>query len=215
MRPMLDELELPQVQVIDTGEHRDWVEHQPPGMAGSIFEDLGRDPTDFLLHGVAVGPESLGFVERLDGLFRAGQPVSFVADITTATQIDQVVIEDLAIREVAGKPERYEYALTLHEFVPPPVVESEELPPPEPEPPENPDELIDKAIGRLEVEVTVEGQPGFDFSRVLVTAEGTRDDGTPFSQVLTNRTGNRWIADEMPAGEYTIHAVVLEGGTEV
>ncbi len=213
MRPMLGELELPQVQVIDTSEKRAWVEHQPPGMEGSWFQNMGRNPTDFLLHGIATGTDAFAFVEKLDRLFRAGEPVEYVADIATATQIDQVVIDSLAIRELAGKPEHYEYALSLREFHALPAPDTE--PPPEPEVPDLPVEPIIKTEGALEVEVTMTGQPDFDYSRVLVTAEGIRADGTPFSQLLTERVENRWFARDLPAGDYTVTAIVMEPEGEV
>ena len=108
MQPMLDDLELPQVQLIDTDEQRALVEHKPPGMAGSLFQDLGRHSTCFHLWGVATGATALEFIEDLDQLFRAGDPVPFVTDIATATEIDEVVLRDLGIRELAGKPDRYE-----------------------------------------------------------------------------------------------------------
>ena len=47
MQPMLDDLELSQVQQLDTDEQRALVEHKPPGMAGSLFQDMGRRSTCF------------------------------------------------------------------------------------------------------------------------------------------------------------------------
>jgi outer membrane protein OmpA-like peptidoglycan-associated protein len=199
---MLDTLELPQVQQIETEEQRAVVEHKPPGMAGSLFQDLGRRSTCFCLGGVATGPEALEFIENLDGLFRAGKPVPFVADITTATQIEQVLIKDLGVRELAGKPDKYEYAVNLCEHIPPPEPPEE---PPEPVPPKP---SLDK--GTLEVTVIVEGQPGFDFSTVTVSVEGTQEDNTTLNRNLSNRSQNRWTEENMPAGSYTVRAVVTE-----
>ena len=45
MRPMLDDLELPQVQQVVTYERRALAEHKQPGMAGSLFQNMGRRPT--------------------------------------------------------------------------------------------------------------------------------------------------------------------------
>ena len=44
----------------------------------------------------------------------------FTADITTSTDIKQVVIDDLRVTEVAGRPQQYRYVLRLIEFIPPP-----------------------------------------------------------------------------------------------
>ena len=125
MRPMLDDLELPQVQEIATIERRVLAEHKPPGMAGSLLQNLGRRPTRLALWGVASGPDALSFIEKLDGKFRAAQPVPFTADIVADAEIEQVIIDDLRMQELAGKPDRYAYVLTLREFIEP--VEPEDL----------------------------------------------------------------------------------------
>jgi len=122
---MLDDLELPQVQEIATLERRVLAEHKPPGMAGSLLQNLGRRPTRLTLWGVASGPDALSFVEKLDGKFRAAKPVPFTADIVADAEIEQVMIDDLRMQELAGKPERFAYVLTLREFIEP--IEPEDL----------------------------------------------------------------------------------------
>lgn len=119
MRPMLDDLELPQVQEITTLERRALAEHKPPSMSGSLLQNLGRRPTRLTLWGVATGPEALNFVEQLDDKFRANVSVSFTADIVTEAEIEKMVIDDLHVQELAGKPERYAYVLTLREYIEP------------------------------------------------------------------------------------------------
>ena len=115
MRPMIDDLELPQVQELETDDRRRLAEHRAPGRDGSLLQDLGRRSTRILVYGVATGPESLGFVGKLDDKFRAGNPVPFAADIVADADIDTVIIDDLRFEELAGKPERYAYLLTLRE----------------------------------------------------------------------------------------------------
>ena len=119
MRPMLDDLELPNVQEIATHDRRVLAEHKPPGMAGSLLQNMGRRPARLVLWGVATGPESLEFVEELDGKFREGDPVPFIADIVAEAEIDEVVIDDLQWEELAGKPERFAYVLILREYIEP------------------------------------------------------------------------------------------------
>ncbi len=119
MRPMLDDLELPQVQEIATHNRRVLAEHKPPGMAGSLLQNMGRRPAHLVLWGVAVGSDVLDFVEQLDGKFRAGEPVSFIADIVAEAEIEEMVIDDLQWQELAGKPERFSYVLTLREYIEP------------------------------------------------------------------------------------------------
>lgn len=124
MRPMLDDIELPQVQEIAALERRVLVEHKPPGMAGSLLQNVGRRPTRLTLWGVATGPEALEFIQKLDDKFRAATPVPFIADIVKDAEIEQMLIEDLKLQDLAGKPERFAYVLTLREFIEP--VEPEE-----------------------------------------------------------------------------------------
>ncbi|MGZ5483344.1 MAG: hypothetical protein ACXWID_15335 [Pyrinomonadaceae bacterium] len=127
MRPMLDDLELGQVQEVSTYERRTLAEHKPPGMSGSLLQNLGRRPTRLGLWGVAVGPEAFSFTQKLDEKFRAAEPVPFTADIVKDAEIELMFIENLKIQELAGKPERFAYVLTLREFIEP--VEPEDLSP--------------------------------------------------------------------------------------
>lgn len=119
MRPMLDDLELPQVQEVATYERRTLAEHKPPGMSGSLLQNLGRRPTRLVLWGVATGPDALGFIQKLDEKFRGAKPVPFTADIVKDAEIETMLIDDLKLQELAGKPERFAYVLTLREFIKP------------------------------------------------------------------------------------------------
>jgi len=116
---MLDDIELPQVQEIAAYDRRMLAEHKPPGMDGSLLQNLGRRPGHLTLWGVKTGLDALEFVETLELKYRAGQAVPFVADIIADAEIEQVVIDDLQWQELAGKPERYSYVLTLREFIEP------------------------------------------------------------------------------------------------
>lgn len=141
MRPMLDDLELPQVQEIRTHDLRSLAEHKPPGMSGSLLQNLGRRPTTLLLWGVASGPEARGFLTQLEDKFRAARPVPFTADIVDEAGIEQVRIVNLQLDELAGRPDRFAYVLTLREHL-------------EPAEPEDTsfvdDELLDDALGQIE-----------------------------------------------------------------
>lgn len=119
MRPILDDLELIQVQEITTYDRRMLAEHKPPGMEGSLLQNMGRRPGTLVLWGVKSGPDALDFVEQLDDKFKAGNPVPFVADIIADAEIEQMLIDDLVWQEVAGRPNRYTYLLTLREYIEP------------------------------------------------------------------------------------------------
>ena len=115
MRPMLDDLELTLVQEVSTFDKRMLAEHKPPGMDGSVLQNLGRRATCIVLWGVALGEDSRTFMEKLDTKFKAGKPLPFVADITEDMEIENVLIDDLRFQELAGKTDRFAYVLTLRE----------------------------------------------------------------------------------------------------
>jgi hypothetical protein len=119
MRPMLDDLELRQVQEISSYDLRMLAEHKPPGMSGHLLQNLGRRPARLVLWGVATGPDALEFIQKIEEKFRAAKPVPFTADISKDSEIEQMLIDDLKIQELAGKPERFGYLLTLREFIKP------------------------------------------------------------------------------------------------
>ncbi len=125
MRPVLDDLELVQVQEIGTYERRALTELKVPGMDGSLLQNLGRGPTQLALWGIASGPDAQGFLEQLEEKFRAAEPVAFVADIVADTEIEEMVISDFRTQELAGKPHRFAYVLTLQEYIEP--VEPEDV----------------------------------------------------------------------------------------
>lgn len=121
---MLDNLPLPQVQEITTYDRRTLPEHKPPGMAGSLLQNLGRNPTGIVLWGVATGPSAAAFAEKLEKKFVAGKAVHFVTDIVAGSRISLVVIENLRFQDVAGKPARFAYVLSLRESIKPAKPES-------------------------------------------------------------------------------------------
>jgi hypothetical protein len=118
--PMLGDVELRTIQHIATLEQRALVEHRVPGMAGSAFQDLGRPSTCVKLEGVLFGEGARTELDKLRQKFQAAEPLSFAADITTATEIVDVLIEDLRVAEVAGRPNTFLYQVVLRESPPPP-----------------------------------------------------------------------------------------------
>jgi hypothetical protein len=149
MRSMLDDLELPNSQEIVTHDQRVLAEHKPPGMEGSLLQNMGRRPTRLVLWGVATGTDSLDFVEKLEDKFRAGQPIHFAADIVTESEIEKMVIDDLQWQELAGKPERFAYVLTLREHIEPVVPEDPSLLNPNIQ--EDAKKLIDDLVDGLDI----------------------------------------------------------------
>ena len=119
MKPMIDDLSLPQVQVVRSYDKRMLAEHRATGMDGSFLQNMGRKPSCIMLAGIASGDESMAFVEALDDKFNAGEPVTFVTDIIQDSDIEQMLIDDLKLEELAGKPNRFAYVVTLREHIEP------------------------------------------------------------------------------------------------
>lgn len=116
MRPMLGDLELTQVQEAALAERRALAEHRPPGLDGGMLQDLGRAPSRFTVWGVAAGPDAAGFVEQLNERFREGAPLAFTADVDSGARVERVSVAGLRVEELAGKPDRWLYVLTLAEY---------------------------------------------------------------------------------------------------
>jgi hypothetical protein len=126
VRPVLGDWEVPRVDRIEADERRRLVELPVPGRVGSLYQDLSSAPTRIAIRGSIFGDEDRGeFLEELRGKFQAGEPVTFVADIVTATQVQYVVIETLEFVESGARPDELTYFIVLRESPPPP-------PPPDP-----------------------------------------------------------------------------------
>jgi outer membrane protein OmpA-like peptidoglycan-associated protein len=206
-RPVLDDLELQQVQLVAV--HKDQVlhRHDVAALEGDFFQRLGRRATSVSLTGVLTGAEAGEALKQLRTKFRAAEPVSFAADITTATRVDSVLIEELRVRELAGRPERFAYEIKIREFIEPPAPVTEEPPPAPPEEPVEP--RIDRDVATLVAEVTAAGAPDLDPTQSTVTA--TRlPAGSGITRVLSNRTGATWTDTELPAGDYSVEATVTD-----
>ncbi|CAM3296519.1 hypothetical protein OCAE111667_02225 [Occultella aeris] len=121
MRPMLGTLELPQVQDLTTSDLRAVAEHQAVGKDGSMLQNLGRAATGVRVRGVATDTGAATLIEELKAQVRTGEPVAFVADITADTSVEEVLVDDLQVRELAGRPGAFAYVLTLREFTEPVV----------------------------------------------------------------------------------------------
>ncbi len=126
VKPVLGDWEIPRIAAIETAERRVFVELAVPGRVGSLYQDLNSAPTRIAISGSLYGDEARdAFLEELRGKFRAGEPVTFVADIVTATEVQYVVIETLRFEERGARPDITDYQIVLRESPPPP-------PPPSP-----------------------------------------------------------------------------------
>lgn len=119
--PMLGDWEVPRVTRLETLETRDFLELPIPGRAGSLFQDLNRRPARIVIEGSVFGEQAgLDFLNALREKYLAGEPLTFVSDIVTGTDIQYVLLQQLHIQAEASAPDQIDYALWLAECPPPP-----------------------------------------------------------------------------------------------
>jgi hypothetical protein len=119
--PMIGEFEIPGLQRIGADQTRRIVDIPVPGLAGSLSQDLGAQSACIVIEGSLATDEARdGFLESVRQMYDAGEPVDFVADIVTATEVFQILIEHISVREVSGTQSPFLYQLGLRQYVPPP-----------------------------------------------------------------------------------------------
>jgi outer membrane protein OmpA-like peptidoglycan-associated protein len=204
-KPMLDRIPLDQVQVIAGDQNEILRQHKVPALEGDFIEDHRRRALRVRVKGVLTGRTAAQGIEILRTKFRAASPLPFVADIATATKINKVLIEDMSIRELAGKPNRFEYGMTLVEFISSGKSSAPSPPPSAPAPtPRNTNS------SNLQFQVTANGLPRFRFQHAIVTLEGVSAEGRQIVRVLSNRSENIWMEREIPAGSYALNAMLTD-----
>jgi len=209
VRPMLDEIELQQVQQITVDEEQMLGQHGIPALDGDFLQRLERRAARIAISGVLTGPEVRDGLEKLREKFRAAQPVPFAADIATATRVDTMLIEELGVSELAGKPERFAYALTLREFIPPPAPESEQMLQVDAAARTEAGDMVSNQIDAIAnqkatLEVQVELSAGDDFQGIVVIVEGTDTDGEAFSARSSEQVNGTYRFVDIPAGNYIV-----------
>lgn len=119
--PMLGDWQLPRVSRLETLENRDLAELSIPGRAGNLFQDLSRQPARIVVSGSLFGEEAgQEFLSSLREKYLAGEPLTFVSDIATGTEIQYVLVQQLHIQAAASHPDQIDYSVWLVESPPPP-----------------------------------------------------------------------------------------------
>lgn len=121
VRPMIGDWEIPRIERIQTLESRRLARLSVPGLRGDLHQDLGQHSLVVeitgSLHGDAERDDFLGSVREP---FNAGDPVSFVADITSATELENVLIEHLDLVEGNDHADSFRFVVRLRQYVEPP-----------------------------------------------------------------------------------------------
>lgn len=118
---MLDSWEIPAIESISCQESRRLVRHGIPGLAGDLHQDLGTESLAVEIKGSLHGDELRdSFLEEIREKYNNGAPLSFVADITTATELEEVIIENFEVSENNQSANTISYRIVLRQYVEPP-----------------------------------------------------------------------------------------------
>ena len=120
--PMIDDIELEAVQWIHQETDQDYVRQRVAGLAGTLHQKLGRRSHRVRLAGLLLPATAADDLKKLQEKASAGDEVTFTADITTALEVQKMVIESFVAQQVIGLANQIAYQLVLAESPP--------LPPP-------------------------------------------------------------------------------------
>ena len=121
VHPMIASWEPPRIERISALEARRLAVLPVAGLSGDLHQDLGRGALGVEIVGSLNGDEARDdFLKEIRAKFLAGDPVDFVADIVKESELEQVLIEELQLEEVAGDPDHFHYRIVLREYTEPP-----------------------------------------------------------------------------------------------
>jgi hypothetical protein len=120
--PMIDDMELKAVQQIRQETEQDFVRQRIAGLAGTLHQKLGRRSHRVSLCGMLLPETATDDLKKLQEKAASGDEVTFTADITTALEVQKMVIESFRAEQFVGPAGQVHYAMVLAESPP--------LPPP-------------------------------------------------------------------------------------
>jgi hypothetical protein len=120
--PLLGDIALEFVQQIEHWHDSGFVSTRIAGLAGELQQRSGRLSHRIRIVGILFGETAADALKTLQQASVIGDELTFSADITSALDLQQVVITSMRAVEVAGQANRYSYELLLAESPP--------LPPP-------------------------------------------------------------------------------------
>lgn len=120
--PLLGGISLEMVQRIEHSLDGGFADTRIAGLEGDLQQRTSRRSHRIVLRGVLAGDTAADELKKLQDASAAGSELDFSSDITSALDLQKVVIAELRSSESAGEPNRFDYMLSL--------VESPPLPPP-------------------------------------------------------------------------------------
>jgi hypothetical protein len=120
--PLLGEISLDYVQHIEHRIEGGYLSSVIPGLEGELQQRVARPSHRMTIRGLLYGDSAADSLSSLQEAAQNGQELTFSADITSALDIQNVVIEGFHCAQEVATPGRYSYEIRL--------VESPPLPPP-------------------------------------------------------------------------------------
>jgi hypothetical protein len=120
--PLLGDISLQFVQRMEHSLDAGFTGARIPGLEGELQQRAGRLSHRMCIEGVLFGDSAAGDLGTLQKAVQTGDELTFAADITSALDLQKVVIRTFHAEESAGRANQVRYRLDL--------VESPPLPPP-------------------------------------------------------------------------------------
>ncbi|WP_338866121.1 DUF6046 domain-containing protein [Myxococcus stipitatus] len=117
----IGKIELVGLTQIYTEDARNLVQQRVPGQAGSVFQDLGREPVTVVMEGLLLGEDPQAALEELRQAQTKATPMSFASDAIAGADLTDVLIADFQVRQLAGHQNRFSFFLRVKEYVEPPA----------------------------------------------------------------------------------------------
>src|SRR3712207_5287901 len=120
MAVRIGSIELEKLTRVEIRERARLSYHSVPGFAGDLVQTFGRPSVEVLLCGIFFGPEALERLGQLRALQQGREPVDFFADAVGEGYFTQVLISRLDLTQRAGRPDEFDFACEVVEYVEPP-----------------------------------------------------------------------------------------------
>jgi hypothetical protein len=120
--PLLGDISLEFVQRIEHSFDSGWAATRISGLSGELQQRSGRPSHRIRVEGLLMGEATREALGTLQNAAQTGEELTFAADITSALDLQKVIIRSFDAQEVAGLPQQIHYVLE--------IVESPPLPPP-------------------------------------------------------------------------------------
>ncbi|HEX2051766.1 MAG TPA: hypothetical protein VHJ34_14205 [Actinomycetota bacterium] len=118
---MIGDWEVPSIERIELSEGRRLARLGVPGLAGDLHQDLGAESLTVSITGSLQGDDlRSGFLTTLREAYNEGTPLTFVSDITEASDVEEVLVVGFDVAECNDWGDEFRYRILLRQYVEPP-----------------------------------------------------------------------------------------------